>query len=98
MATINETFKSLSDATRRKIIRLLRERDMTAGEIAEHFKMTKPSISHHLNSLKQARLVLDERHGQHIVYSLNTTVVQEVMGWFLEIVSGEEAERGEEPR
>ena len=90
MATINETFKALSDATRRKIIRLLRERDMTAGEIAEQFNMTKPSISHHLNSLKQARLVLDERHGQHIVYSLNTTVVQEVMGWFLEIVSGEE--------
>ena len=92
MATINETFKALSDVTRRKIIRLLRERDLTAGEIAEHFNMTKPSISHHLNSLKQARLVLDERHGQHIVYSLNTTVVQEVMGWFLEIIAGEEQE------
>ena len=92
MATINETSKALSDVTRRKIIRLLRERDLTAGEIAEHFNMTKPSISHHLNSLKQARLVLDERHGQHIVYSLNTTVVQEVMGWFLEIIAGEEQE------
>lgn len=82
---MNETFKALADPTRRKIIRLLRERDMTAGEIADHFMMTKPSISHHLNSLKQAKLVLDVRRGQHIVYSLNTTVVQEIIGWFMEI-------------
>ncbi|GAX90984.1 autorepressor SdpR family transcription factor [Effusibacillus lacus] len=91
---MNETFKALSDPTRRKIIRLLRERDMTAGEIADQFNMTKPSISHHLNSLKQARLVLDERRGQNIVYSLNSTVVQEVIGWFLEI-TGTAAEKGE---
>lgn len=90
---MNETFKALSDPTRRQIIRLLRERDMTAGEIADHFAMTKPSISHHLNVLKQAKLVLDERQGQNIVYSLNTTVVQEVIGWFLEII-GSEAETG----
>lgn len=90
---MNETFKALSDPTRRQIIRLLRERDMTAGEIADHFAMTKPSISHHLNALKQAKLVLDERQGQNIVYSLNTTVVQEVIGWFLEII-GSEAETG----
>jgi DNA-binding transcriptional ArsR family regulator len=93
--TINETFKALSDPTRRKIIRLLRERDMTAGEIADHFQMTKPSISHHLSSLKAAKLVLDERKGQHILYSLNTTVVQEVMGWFMEIVGTGEKEEGE---
>jgi len=85
---MNDTFKALADPTRRQIIRLLKERDMTAGEIAEHFRMTKPSISHHLSTLKQARLILDERHGQHIVYSLNTTVVQDVMGWFLEIMEG----------
>ncbi|USG64488.1 autorepressor SdpR family transcription factor [Brevibacillus ruminantium] len=84
---MNETFKALADPTRRQIIRLLKEKDMTAGEIADHFSMTKPSISHHLNSLKQAKLILDERQGQHIVYSLNTTVVQDVMGWFLEIMT-----------
>jgi DNA-binding transcriptional ArsR family regulator len=84
---INDAFKALSDATRRKIIRLLRERDMTAGEIADHFSMTKPSISHHLSALKNAKLILDERNGQNIIYSLNTTVVHEVMGWFLEMIT-----------
>lgn len=92
---MNDTFKALSDPTRRQIIRLLRERDMTAGEIADHFSMTKPSISHHLNTLKQAKLVLDERQGQNIIYSLNSTVVQEVIGWFLDLVgSDEEKESG----
>lgn len=93
---MNETFKALADPTRRKIIRLLRERDLTAGEIAEHFNMTKPSISHHLSSLKQAKLVLDERQGQNIIYSLNTTVVQEVIGWFMEIMDSEQAKGDEE--
>ncbi|MGD8189474.1 autorepressor SdpR family transcription factor [Brevibacillus ginsengisoli] len=88
---MNESFKALSDPTRRAIIKLLREKDRTAGEIAEHFQMTKPSISHHLNVLKTAKLILDERQGQNILYSLNTTVVQEVMGWFMEIIKkGEE--------
>jgi len=90
---MNESFKALSDPTRRKILRLLREKDMTAGEIAEHFEMSKPSISHHLNQLKQAKLVLDERKGQHIIYSLNTSVVQEMVGWFLDIVGKEEEEK-----
>jgi ArsR family transcriptional regulator len=83
--SLNETFKALADPTRRQILRLLRKGDLTAGEIAEHFNMTKPSISHHLNLLKQARLVLSERQGQYIVYSLNTTVVQEVLRWLMEI-------------
>jgi DNA-binding transcriptional ArsR family regulator len=74
----------LSDPTRRKILDLLKERDMTAGEIAEHFTMTKPSISNHLNILKQAELITDERQGQHILYSLNTTVFQDVMKWILQ--------------
>ena len=87
---MNESFKALSDPTRRKILRLLREKDRTAGEIAEHFAMSKPSISHHLNMLKQAKLVLDERKGQHIIYSLNTSVVQEMVGWFLDILGKEE--------
>jgi DNA-binding transcriptional ArsR family regulator len=92
---MNESFKALSDPTRRQIIKLLRERDLTAGEIAEQFSMTKPSISHHLNSLKSAGLVLDERRGQNIVYSLNTTVVQEVLSWFFEVL-GPDQNKGEE--
>jgi DNA-binding transcriptional ArsR family regulator len=84
---MNDAFKALSDPTRRMIIRLLREKDMTAGEIADQFNMTKPSISHHLSTLKNAKLIQDERNGQNLIYSLNTTVVQEVMGWFLEIIS-----------
>ncbi|WP_187274362.1 autorepressor SdpR family transcription factor [Paenibacillus sp. N3.4] len=88
---MNESFKALSDPTRRAIIKLLRDKNRTAGEIADHFQMTKPSISHHLNALKAAKLILDERQGQHIMYSLNTTVVQEVMGWFMDMIKkGEE--------
>lgn len=88
----SSTFKALADPTRRKILRLLRERDMTAGEIADHFTISKPSISHHLNMLKQSGLVLDERKGQFIFYSLNMTVFQEVMGWFSEIMDRKDGE------
>nr|MBC9198963.1 winged helix-turn-helix transcriptional regulator [Paenibacillus sp. PL91] len=80
---MNLAFKALSDPTRRIILDLLRERDLTAGEIADHFQMTKPSISHHLSLLKQAELVWDERKGQHIYYSLNTTVFQDLLKWFV---------------
>ena len=79
---LNLPFKALADPTRRKIILLLKDRDMTAGEIADQFDITKPSISHHLNALKQALLVTDNRKGQNIYYSLNTTVFQEVVKWF----------------
>ncbi|MBW7475568.1 autorepressor SdpR family transcription factor [Paenibacillus oenotherae] len=82
---MNDTFKALADPTRRRILDLLKERDLTAGEIAEHFDITKPSISNHLNLLKQAQLVWDERKGQHIVYSLNTTVFQDVLKWMMEL-------------
>ena len=52
-------------------------------ELAEHFDISKPSLSHHLATLKNAGLVTDERHGQNIVYSLNTTVMQDLIGWFM---------------
>jgi DNA-binding transcriptional ArsR family regulator len=81
--SMNYAFKALSDPTRRKILDLLREKDMTAGEIADHFQMTKPSISHHLSLLKQAQMVYDERKGQNIYYSLNTTVFQDLLKWFI---------------
>jgi DNA-binding transcriptional ArsR family regulator len=82
---MNESFKALADPTRRQIIRLLREKNRTAGEIADYFNVSKPSISHHLNALKHAGLVQDERQGQFILYTLNTTVLDEVVGWLLEI-------------
>lgn len=78
-----EGFKALADPTRRRIFELLRDGDLTAGELAEHFDISKPSLSHHLATLKSAGLVSDERRGQNIVYSLNTTVMQDLIGWFL---------------
>jgi len=86
----NNIFKALSDQSRRKILHLLKERDMTAGEIADYFNISKPSISHHLNLLKQANLVIDERQGQNISYSLNTTVFQEVLSFFLNLIDNKE--------
>lgn len=78
------TFKALADETRREIIKLLKEKNMTAGEIADAFTISKPSISHHLNILKQADLIMDERQGQNILYSLNTSVVEEIIGWLVD--------------
>lgn len=77
-----EAFRALADPTRRRILELLRSADLTAGELADHFDMTKPSISHHLNTLKAAGVVDAEREGQSIVYSLNTSVLQDLMSWF----------------
>lgn len=84
MSPLNATFKALADPTRRKILSLLRGSDLTAGEIADQFNISKPSISHHLNLLKQADLVSDERKGQNIYYSLNTSVFEEIIQWFIE--------------
>ncbi|MBQ6385378.1 MAG: winged helix-turn-helix transcriptional regulator [Lachnospiraceae bacterium] len=80
-----EGFKALSDPSRRQILELLADGELTAGEIAEHFAMTKPSISHHLNILKHAELVTAERQGQNIVYRINMTVLQELTKWFFDI-------------
>lgn len=85
MSNLQQVFKALADPTRRAILRLLQAGDMTAGEIAERFPMTKASISHHLNLLKQAGLVQDERRGQYVVYSLNATVFQEVLAWIMDL-------------
>lgn len=83
---MNDAFKALADPTRRKILQLLKDKSMSAGDVAEHFQISKPSISHHLNILKQAGLVLDERQGQNIIYTLHTTVVADVIGWMFNIV------------
>ena len=82
---MNILFKALGDPTRRQIIELLRKRDMTAGEIADQFNMSKPSISHHLDLLKQADVVQSVKQGQFITYSLNTTVFDEMVKWIMDV-------------
>jgi DNA-binding transcriptional ArsR family regulator len=82
---MNRIFKALNDPIRREILELLKERDMNAGEIADHFNITKPSISHHLDALKQADLVFSVKKGQFVNYTLNRTVVDEIIQWLLSI-------------
>lgn len=82
---MSKAFKALSDKTRREILKMLNERDMSAGEIAENFSMSKPSISKHLDILREAELISSEKKGQFVIYSINTSVIQEVLGGFLEI-------------
>ena len=74
-------FKALGDKTRREILELLRKKDLTAGEIADSFHISKPSISHHLDILRQANLVASVKEGQFIYYSLNTSEVDEIIKW-----------------
>jgi ArsR family transcriptional regulator, arsenate/arsenite/antimonite-responsive transcriptional repressor len=81
-------FQAMSDSNRRKIIQLLKNKDMTAGGIASHFPISKPSLSHHFSILKQANLVTTTRKGQKIYYSLNTTVFYSLVNNFLEIFGG----------
>ena len=83
MVAVGLTFKALSDSTRRKILQLLKTGDMNAGELAQHFAISKPSLSHHLAVLKQAGLVSDERQGQNIIYTLESTVFQDVVAWLM---------------
>jgi ArsR family transcriptional regulator, arsenate/arsenite/antimonite-responsive transcriptional repressor len=83
---MNLLFKALQDPTRRGILELLRKGDLNAGEIADAFRMSKPTISYHLDLLKQARLVSARRDGQFIVYSLETTVLDESVGWILNLI------------
>ena len=80
---MNDIFKALNDATRREILELLKTKDMSAGEIADQFHMSKPSISHHLDILKRADLITAEKTGQFIFYSINTTIMEDVLQWIL---------------
>ncbi|MBX7194499.1 MAG: autorepressor SdpR family transcription factor [Sandaracinaceae bacterium] len=84
-----EVFKALSDPTRRRILKLLQSGSLSAGEIAEHFPITKGSLSHHFNVLKAADLLRVERRGQSLVYSLNTTVFEDVAAMLLELFATE---------
>jgi len=81
----NEIFKALADPTRREILRILGRGEMSAGELANRFDMSKPSVSHHFSVLKQADLIHSRREGQQIFYSLNTTVVEDVLTWIWDL-------------
>ncbi len=76
---MGDVWKALADPTRRKILELLKNKSLNAGEIAAEFNMTKPSISNHLNILKQAELVDSEKVGQNVIYSLRTTVLEDML-------------------
>ncbi len=82
--SLKESFKALSDPTRQEILQLLADGRMSAGDIGARFDMTGATISHHLSILKQAGLVEDFREGKYIFYELNTSVIEDMMGWFLQ--------------
>ncbi|MDP8269527.1 MAG: autorepressor SdpR family transcription factor [Candidatus Tenebribacter davisii] len=90
----DKVFKALSDANRRKIINLLKKKEMTAGEIAENFHISKPTISEHLKILRNADLIGSEKNGQFITYFLNTSVLEDFVSYLINILS-KKGERNE---
>lgn len=95
--SFNHAFKALADPTRREILRLLARGEQTAGELSERFDMSKPSVSHHFSVLKEADLIRSRRDGQKIVYSLNTTVAQDMVTWMWDLFGKPNSRRGEKP-
>jgi len=89
---MNEVFRALADPTRREILRLLRQGEMSAGDLAKHFDMSKPSMSHHFTVLKNAQLVTNRRDGQLIYYTLNTTIMQDLAAVLWDLFSPAAAE------
>ncbi len=82
---MNTLFKALNDETRRTILTLLKDKNMNAGDIAAHFNISKPSISHHLDILKQADLIVQDKKGQFVEYSLNTSILEDLFTWILKL-------------
>ncbi|AVO03409.1 transcriptional regulator (plasmid) [Staphylococcus simulans] len=82
---MKDLFKALSDENRRRILELLKEETLTAGEIANHFNMSKPSISQHLKILKYSGLIISEKRGQYVFYSLNTSVLDDLLAWVMNL-------------
>jgi DNA-binding transcriptional ArsR family regulator len=80
---MNDVFKALNDPARREILKMLRSGDMTAGDIGARFEMTAPSISHHLDKLKRAGLVTTVKKGQFVLYSINTTIIDDLLQYIL---------------
>ncbi|MGV7210245.1 autorepressor SdpR family transcription factor [Oxalobacteraceae bacterium A2-2] len=85
MNAANNAFKAIADPARREILRLLRRGEMSAGELSAHFDMSKPTMSHHFAVLKEADLITRRREGQTIWYGLNTTVLEDVLAWVLDL-------------
>jgi ArsR family transcriptional regulator len=86
--TLTSAFKAIADPTRREILHLLRKEEMTAGDVAARFDMTKPTMSHHFSVLKEAGLISSRREGQTIWYALNTTVLEDVLAWTMDMARG----------
>ncbi|MBQ4088372.1 MAG: winged helix-turn-helix transcriptional regulator [Clostridia bacterium] len=85
---MQDTMRAISDPTRRQILALLRKNRLAAGEIAEHFAMSAPAVSKHLNVLKAADLIRDAREGKHIYYELNASVLDEALMWLTNLKEG----------
>lgn len=84
-----ETFKALSDKTRREILTLLRAGPLSVGEIGEHFNISGATLSHHLSILRQADLIIDSKKGKFIYYELNTTVLDDIIVWIKSLTKEE---------
>jgi ArsR family transcriptional regulator len=89
MSATNNAFKAIADPARREILRLLRQGEMTAGDLAGHFDMSKPTMSHHFAVLAEADLISRRREGQTIWYGLNTTVLQDVVAWMMDLTDND---------
>ncbi|BDR60867.1 autorepressor SdpR family transcription factor [Lactobacillus xylocopicola] len=87
------SFKALADPARRKILQLLKHGSMSAGEIASHFEMTQATVSYHLNVLKKADLICEERQKNFIYYSLNTSILEEIMAWLVDLKGNQDEEK-----
>lgn len=81
--SFQDTFKAISDPTRREILSLLKNGALTAGEIGAHFKLTGASMSHHLAILRDSGLISDDKRGKYIYYELNASVLDELLAWTL---------------
>ena len=83
-----DTFKALSDPIRREILVMLKDKKMSAGEIASNFNMTNATISYHLSQLKKANLIIESKYKNFIYYEINISVFEEVMLWFSQFKGG----------
>lgn len=88
--SFQQTFKALSDPTRREILTLLRDGPMAAGDVVAHFDSTGATISHHLSILRDAGLVDASKRGKFIYYELNLSVLEEVMAWLAALQGGDQ--------
>lgn len=90
-----DVFTALADPTRREILKLLRSRDLTAGEIADRFPLARSTLSGHFTVLKEARLIVAERHGTTIVYSANVSAIEEALGAVMGLLGSASRRRGQ---